>query len=125
MEKFTTAEIKYLLAAETDDGVAMVKIGAKLGVSKASVFHMVERLERKGLVEKQKKIVLTEAGKKVLSEFHSIMDWMRHHLVDKCGVPEDIAYEDSIGVICALSDVTREKAAAVFAKSGLYGNRNG
>ena len=126
MEKLSTAEMNYLLTIENQgESARLSDISKDLQVTKASVFGMLERLEKKGLVHKEKKVTLTEAGKKVVSEAHAILNWMKHHLVDKCGVPEEIANEDSIKVICSLSDVTREKAAEVFAKSGLYGNCNG
>ena len=125
MSSITASEMKYLLTIEEiGQNVKMVAIAKKLGITKASVFHSIERLEKKNLVKKEEFVALTADGEKILSEFHSIRNWMKHHLVDKCGVPEEIANEDSINVICSLSDVTREKAAAVFAKSGLYGNCN-
>ena len=119
----TTAELRYLIA--TDElcdgtcGVKLTEIAEKVNVSKVSVYRAVERLEKNGYVERNEKnkVVLTEHGKKQLSDYTEIMAFVIAHLVSRCGTPEDIAYNDALGVVCALSDISRGSVANML-KSG-------
>jgi len=116
----TSAELKYLIATDEIydgiNGVKLIDIAAKVGVSKVSVYRAVERLEKNSYVERNEKnkVVLTEYGKKQLSYYREIMNFLQNHLIKQCGTPEDVAYNDALGVACAFSDISREKIADIL-----------
>lgn len=92
-----------------EKGVKMSDIARVLNVSKVSVYHGMERLEEKGYIEKNgKKISITPKGKTVLDEYELLIGFLCSHLAQHCGTSEDIAKNDALGAICALSDVSRK-----------------
>ena len=79
MSSITASEMKYLLTIEEiGQNVKMVAIAKKLGITKASVFHSIERLEKKNLVKKEclnpcKTNFATERSGRLLLETESII----------------------------------------------------
>lgn len=125
----TVSELKYLMAVSEFDkkekGAKMSEIARALDVSKVSVYHGMERLEDKGYIERcGKKIIITENGGKVLEEYNILIGFMRNHLALHCGAPADVAQNDAIGAICALSDISR-KGVCDFVKSVKQGYDKG
>lgn len=121
----SASELRYLIAAnELTDKIAIVKqtdVANKLRVSKVSTYNAMERLRDKGLIEKnERRIVLTERGREVLSEYMTIIRFISAHLSLHCGTSPEQAYEDALGATCAFSDVTRN-GVANFIKSGMEG----
>ena len=116
----TAAELRYLIAIDElydgKSGVKLTDIAQRVGVSKVSVYRAVERLEKSGYAERndKNKVILTELGKKQISDYMEIIDFVRDHLVRNCGTPHEVAYSDAIGVACALSDVSRERIAEII-----------
>lgn len=121
----TVSELKYLIALNEvieeagDKNVPKLPlIARKIGVSKVSVYHGLERLEEGGFVERSgKQLVLTDTGRQTLAEYLTIIEFIRSHLQYHCGTPGDLANEDAIGAACAFSDVSR-KSVSDFVKSG-------
>ncbi len=126
----SSSELRYLIAAnELAEQLLTVKqtdIAEKLGVSKVSAYNALERLSEKGFIDKsERKIVLTERGKEVLSEYLTIIPFIAAHLSFHCGTPKAQAYEDALNATCAFSDATRI-GVSNFIKSGAFarGNEN-
>ena len=108
MGKLTASELRYLLAIdEGKEKIRMVDISKKTGISKPSVSQAVSKLEKRGLVVKGGLLSLTEDGKAILTEYKDIVLWLQNHLSIHCGVSENIAYQDALGVACTFSDVSR------------------
>lgn len=113
----TIAELRYLIAidwlCDGDNGVKLTEIAAGMSVTKVSVYHAVERLEKNGHVRRNEKnkVVMTESGKTLLEEYMVIVRFIRNHLEQNCGTPADTAYQDALGVACALSDISRDSIA--------------
>ena len=110
----TAAELKYLIAIDElydgTSGIKLISIAAKMGVTKVSVYRAVERLEKSGYLKRDErnKVIFTEHGHKSLAHFMIMVKWITEHLAERCGVSADKAYNDAIGVVCALSDESRE-----------------
>ncbi|MBO5023356.1 MAG: hypothetical protein J6D11_03485 [Clostridia bacterium] len=119
----TSAELRYLIAADElydgVNGVKLIEIANKVGVSKVSVYRAVERLEKNYYIQRNEKnkVVLTEYGKKQLADYREIMDFIQSHLEKQCGTPSEVAYNDALGAACAFSDISRAKIAIIL-KSG-------
>ena len=121
----SSSELRYLIAAnELAEQMEIVKqtdVANKLNVSKVSTYNAIERLRDKGFIEKNdRKIVLTDRGKEVLSEYMTIIRFMSAHLSLHCGTTKNQAYEDALNATCAFSDVTRN-GVANFIKSEMKG----
>ena len=121
----SSSELRYLIAAnELAEQMEIVKqtdVANKLNVSKVSTYNAIERLRDKGFIEKNdRKIVLTDRGKEVLSEYMTIIRFMSAHLSLHCGTTKNQAYEDALNASCAFSDATRN-GVANFIKSGMKG----
>ena len=119
----SSSELRYLIAAnELAEQMEIVKqtdVANKLNVSKVSTYNAIERLRDKGFIEKNdRKIVLTDRGKEVLSEYMTIIRFMSAHLSLHCGTTKNQAYEDALNATCAFSDATRN-GVANFIKSGM------
>ena len=119
----SVAELRYMIAISElcggEYGVKLTEIAAKTGVSKVSVYRAVERLEKNGYVRRNEKnkVVLTDYGKKQLADYMDIIRFVNVHLALQCGTPDDMAYNDALGVVCALSDISRGSIAELL-KSG-------
>ena len=119
----TIAELRYLIATSElchgAQGVKLTDIAAKLGVTKVSVYRAVERLEKNGHVTRNEKnkVIMTESGEALLSEYMVIVRFIRSHLETNCGTPGETAYQDALGVACALSDISRSSIALCMKKS--------
>ena len=121
----SSSELRYLIAAnelaEQMENVKQTDVANKLNVSKVSTYNAIERLRDKGFIEKNdRKIVLTDRGKEVLSEYMTIIRFMSAHLSLHCGTTKNQAYEDALNATCAFSDATRN-GVANFIKSGMKG----
>ena len=121
----SSSELRYLIAAnelaEQMEVVKQTDVANKLNVSKVSTYNAIERLRDKGFIEKNdRKIVLTDRGKEVLSEYMTIIRFMSAHLSLHCGTTKNQAYEDALNATCAFSDATRN-GVANFIKSGMKG----
>ena len=121
----SSSELRYLIAAnelaEQMETVKQTDVANKLQVSKVSTYNAIERLRDKGFIEKNdRKIVLTDRGKEVLSEYMTIIRFISAHLSLHCGTPKSQAYEDALNATCAFSDATRN-GVANFIKSGMKG----
>lgn len=119
----TVSELKYLIAADgleqSGNTVRLSVIARKLGVSKVSVYHGIERLEQSGYItHDDKKIKLTEKGRSTLEEYMLIVSFISNHLTCHCGTPEDTAYSDALGVSCAFSERSRKGVAEFLAHAG-------
>ncbi|MBQ8498139.1 MAG: helix-turn-helix domain-containing protein [Clostridia bacterium] len=118
----TVAELRYLIAidalCEGENGVKLTEIAAKMGVTKVSVYRAVERLEKNGYVRRNEKnkVIMTESGTLFLEEYMVIVRFIRAHLEQNCGTPAETAYQDALGVACALSDISRGSIAACMKK---------
>ena len=114
----TSAELKYLLAIdalyEGAAGVKLTAIAAKMNVSKVSVYRAAERLERNGYIrrDEKNKVVIDPYGYEQLEKYRILIRWISGHLMEKCGVPADTAYNDAIGAACEFSDESRNAIAA-------------
>ena len=115
----TVAELRYLIAVDAlydgENGVGLTEIATKMGVTKVSVYRAVERLERTEYLKRDEKnkVVMTEKGKEVLSEYMIIINFVRNHLECHCGTPAEIAYQDALGAAAAFSDISRKKIIEV------------
>lgn len=123
----TSSELRYLIAAselaEQIGDVKQTDVANKLRVTKVSTYNAIERLREKGMIKKnERKIVLTEKGEQVLSEYMTIIRFISMHLSFHCGTPESQAYEDALNAACAFSETTRN-GVAEFIRSGMNGAR--
>ena len=121
----SSSELRYLITAnelaEQTENVKQTDVANKLRVSKVSTYNAMERLRGKGFIEKnERKIVLTDRGKKILNEYMTIIRFMSAHLSLHCGTTENQAYEDALNATCAFSDATRN-GVANYIKSGMKG----
>ena len=118
----TVAELRYLIATSElcngQEGVKLTEIAARMGVTKVSVYRAVERLEKNGNVARndKNKVIITEKGRNLLAEYWVIVRFIRNHLETHCGTPPDTAYQDALGVACALSDISRSSIASCMKK---------
>ena len=121
----TAAELRYLIATSeiheiTGVGVKLTEIALRMGVSKVSVYRAVERLEKNGCVarDEKNKIVITEYGEKQLADYMEIIGFVRTQLTRYCDTPDELAYKDALGVVCALCNHSREKLAGIISRCG-------
>lgn len=111
----TSAELKYMIAIEEiydeKNGVKLIDIATRAGVSKVSVYRAMERMEKNGYIERNEKnkVVLTEFGKNELASHKDIVSFLKNNIEKYCRVSEDIAYNDAMCVACALSGISRER----------------
>jgi Mn-dependent DtxR family transcriptional regulator len=84
-----------------------------MGVSKVSVYRAAERLEKNGYAarDERNKVVITELGAKQLQDYMVIVTYISRALENSCGTPPEMAYQDAIGVVCALGEYSRSKVA--------------
>lgn len=114
----TSAELKYLMAIdELYDGTAGIKltaIAAKMNVSKVSVYRAAERLEKNGYIrrDEKNKVVINDCGYEQLEKYNILIRWISGHLMEKCGVPAEVAINDAIGAACEFSEESRNAIAA-------------
>lgn len=109
MKNLTISELKYLLTIDEGEGkLHMIDIAKINHISKPSVLQAITGLEKKGYVVKEDTISLTDDGTEVLSEYKTIVGWLKTHLSVHCGVPVEIAYEDAIKCACCFCEVSRK-----------------
>ncbi len=110
----TQSELRYLIAVQFLDrdgnGVKLTDIAEKAKVTKVSVYRAVERLEKNGYIcrNERNKVVLTEEGKKSLAIYQAVVSHMQTHLETYFSISSEEAYEDALGVACALGISSRE-----------------
>lgn len=125
----TSAELKYLMAIDAlydgTAGIRLTAIAAKMNVSKVSVYRAAERLERSGYIRRDvhNKVVLDPYGYEQLEKYRILIRWISGHLMEKCGVPAQTAYNDAIGAACEFSEESRN-AIAAFAYSNQKSEEN-
>lgn len=112
----TVSELKYLIAADEianqGNNVSITSISQKMNVSKVSVYRGIERLAvNEYIYRDNKKIVFTQKGKSALAEYKIIIAFICKHLALHCGVSQEIAYNDALGVAAAFSDESRQGIA--------------
>ena len=113
----TAADLKYLLAIDElyngSAGIKLIAIADRMNITKVSVHRAVERLEKNGYTQRddKNKVVISDYGYEQLKEYTAIMNWICEHLQKKGGIPKDIAVQDAINAVCALSDVSRQVIA--------------
>ncbi|MBR1867435.1 MAG: MarR family transcriptional regulator [Clostridia bacterium] len=109
MKNLTISELKYLLTIDEGEGkLRMVDIAKINHISKPSVLQAITRLEKAGYIVKGETISLTDEGSAILSEYKTIVGWLKNHLSAHCGVPVDIACEDAIKCACCFCDLSRK-----------------
>ena len=109
MKNLTISELKYLLTIDEGEGkLRMIDIAKINHISKPSVLQAITGLEKKGYVVKEETISLTDVGTEVLSDYKTIVGWLKTHLSVHCGVPVEIAYEDAIKCACCFCEVSRK-----------------
>lgn len=105
--------LKYMIAAEAlfdgRNGVGLTAIAEKAGVSKASAYHAVERLETDGYVRRdgKKKVLPTPKGLNRLNEYMSGVYALRDAFVKLCGVPGRVAFHEALKTVGVMSDECR------------------
>lgn len=115
----TSAELKYLIAVKdlidinNKKGVKLTDVAIKMGVSKVSVYRAMDRLEKSNYVTRDEKgkIVILDYGYNQLEIYLKLIGFIRKHLEVHCNTPNDIALNDAIGAVCALSDESRNGIA--------------
>ena len=109
MKNLTISELKYLLTIDEGEGkLRMIDIAKINHISKPSVLQAITGLEKKGYVAKEETIRMTDEGTAILSEYKTIVGWLKTHLSVHCGVPVEIAYEDAIKCACCFCEVSRK-----------------
>ena len=108
----TAAGLKYLIAVNDlgAAGIKITEISEKMGISKVSVYRAVSRLEASGYTVRDEKnrVVITEQGKEQLEKYNLLTSLLAHHL-NTCGqIRAEVAKEDAINAVCAVSDECRD-----------------
>lgn len=109
----TASELKYMMTIEylydNKEGVRLTEVARTMGVSKVSVYHAAERLTKYEYLERDEKsrLVPTEIGVRVMKEHVACAEFMKGALMRHCGAPEDVALDDALNTICALSIISR------------------
>lgn len=126
----TSAELKYLSTVNDLDqgvnGVRLTDIGKKNGSIKGYVYRAMERLEKSGYIKRDEnnRIAILERRKNELMIYMKLIEFISKHLEIHCNTPNDIAYNDAIGVVCALSDESRNGIARFLKQACMHHNCN-
>ncbi|MDE6551245.1 MAG: hypothetical protein K2M44_07105 [Clostridia bacterium] len=110
----TASELKYLLTAnelsDNGSGAKMAAMAGRLKVSKVSVYRAVERLIVGGYIEQiGKRIHLTQKGLNNVAEYLIVIEFICDKLLRHCNTPKDKAFNEALGVACALSEESRKQ----------------
>jgi len=111
-------ELRYLLLLkQSNEGMSVKDLENSLGVTDVAVYKELKRLNAKSLIRKEKsKIFLSDVAIDKLDEYLTLLGFMKKHLEAHCGVDNSVAYNDSIAVVCALSDEAR-RGLSLFVKN--------
>lgn len=111
----TASEYNYLLSlyelSGSMDGVRIVDLSLKTKISKASVYHALNRLINKGLASRSLEEAtynITEEGIKLITNYQGYVKKIQSWLISKLGMNIDCAYNDAIEIVCNISDEGRE-----------------
>ncbi len=113
----TLAELKYLTTIDGLydglTGIKLVTIAEKINVTKVSVYRAVERLENYGYIKRDEKnkVIMTAYGYEQLEKYNLIINWISSHLQKICNVNSAIIHNDTMSIVCAFSDETRDALA--------------
>ena len=113
----SAAATRYLLAiyalSREGEAVRSVAISRALGVSPASVVHMLGVLGEEGLVDKRHygRVRLTGEGLWCAGQLARRCALVEAFLLEELGVAPETARQDAVGCLCALSEESVEQIA--------------
>lgn len=111
----SSAAVRYLLVIyELSDGgkaVRSVDIARALGVSPASVVHMMGVLAGEGLTLKRYygQVQLTNEGIRAANQLYTKCTILESFLIQELNVERDTARQDAVSCLCSLSEESIEK----------------
>ena len=111
----SSAAVRYLLVIyELSDGgkaVRSVDIARALGVSPASVVHMMGVLAGEGLTLKRYygQVQLTNEGIRAANQLYPKCTILESFLIQELNVERDTARQDAVSCLCSLSEESIEK----------------
>lgn len=112
--ELSTAAMRYLVTIyELSDGgsqVRSVDIARSLGVSPASVVHMMNVLMAEDLVRKRHygQIQLTCNGIRVANQLYTRATILESFFIEELDIDSSIARQDAVACLCALSEESVE-----------------
>lgn len=121
--------LKVMLGLSNEEGIRSTDIASALGISKASVSHMMNVLRDEGYITKEKygAVTLTESGKNVAVNIKRRYELLKRFFHNVLGVEADIAAEDACRVEHLISPETAEhidrklnELSGISKKQGLY-----
>jgi DtxR family Mn-dependent transcriptional regulator len=123
--------LKVMLGLSNEEGIRSTDIASALGISKASVSHMMNVLRDEGYITKEKygAVTLTESGKNVAVNIKRRYELLKRFFHNVLGVEADIAAEDACRVEHLISPETAEhidrklnelSGTGISKKQGLY-----
>lgn len=111
----SSAAVRYLLVIyELSDGgkaVRSVDIARALGVSPASVVHMMGVLAGEGLTLKRYygQVQLTNEGIRAANQLYTKCTILESFLIQELNIERDTARQDAVSCLCSLSEESIEK----------------
>jgi DtxR family Mn-dependent transcriptional regulator len=111
----TAAQKKYLFAiyihGSEGNSVKLTSVAKTLGVSKASVVKMTQRLTDDGYIIKEpyREIRLTPSGAKAANGLFTSYLIMKNFLTEKVGISPENSDSDSVTIVSQISDEGLEK----------------
>ncbi len=115
--RMTSAELRYIIAVDElyggGRGARLTDVALKMGVTKVSVYKMFERLECRGLMERNalNRIFLTDSGRAELAVNMFCIDYIGKAIEKFCRMKYTEAFKEAVNTVCALSEPCR---AALF-----------
>jgi Mn-dependent DtxR family transcriptional regulator len=102
--------LKVMLGLSNEEGIRSIDIASALGISKASVSHMMNVLRDEGYITKEKygAVTLTESGKNVAVNIKRRYELLKRFFHNVLGVEADIAAEDACRVEHLISSETAD-----------------
>jgi len=102
--------LKVMLGLSNEEGIRSTDIASALGISKASVSHMMNVLRDEGYITKEKygAVTLTESGKNVAVNIKRRYELLKRFFHNVLGVEADIAAEDACRVEHLISSETAD-----------------
>ena len=106
----SSAATRYLLVIYRLSGEGMpvrsVDVSRALGVSPASVVHMMGVLVADGLISKRHygRVQLTGTGIWVANQLHTKCMLLESFLTERLGLSEEVARRDAVACLCSLSE---------------------
>ena len=106
----STAAMRYLLTiyelSQEGGAVRSVDISRELGVSPASVVHMLGVLGEEGLVSKRHygRVQFTDRGIRAANQLYTKCMLLETFLSEELCVEQDTAHRDAVACLCILSE---------------------